>query len=268
MASDSDINSLISSGFWWELAEYVSLAAVFIGVAVQSVHEFTRWFRHIPWWGRNGRRASAFILIAASAAVLVTTIKANGITDLAIAFVGEREAETRHRAANLEKQAAQFREQAANAEARLKHLEPRMIGDRDAFIGFLSSSEPASVKIFFHPNDFEAEIFASQLYSTITKAGWTTSPPSPVPNTSLSIKEQYQNIGAFPYGVIVQNRTISQEKIMDAIAWGSWGEKPKIPLPAFDALIAAFFHIQIQTFPTSVPSLSEGEIRIIVAQRY
>jgi hypothetical protein len=92
MPADNLLNELTSQQWSWELAEYVSVAAVFIGVAGESIHEFTAWFRQHAWWKGNGGKASALLLVVALAAELVTTIKSNGISGQIIALVTERAA--------------------------------------------------------------------------------------------------------------------------------------------------------------------------------
>jgi hypothetical protein len=117
-----DISALMSSLWYWELAGYATLVAVAIGVAGESVHELTEWFKKSPWWKAKGGIASALLLIAALAAEVVTQIKTSGISGQTIAFLSDQAAETRERAAGLEKQAADISERAAKAETEAANL--------------------------------------------------------------------------------------------------------------------------------------------------
>ncbi len=106
MAAESSLSSLMAEISWWEIAEYTSLACVIVGVAAESVHQLTEWFKSNSWWERFGGKAGALLLIAALATELVTTIKVNSINGLAIAFLGDQEAATRLRAAEIEQKYA------------------------------------------------------------------------------------------------------------------------------------------------------------------
>ena len=116
------ISALISPLWGWELAGYAAVAAVAIGVAGESIHEFTDWFNASQWWRANGGKASALLLIAALAAELIIQVKTNSISGQIIAFLSDQAASTRERAANLEKQAADIQARAAKAETEAANL--------------------------------------------------------------------------------------------------------------------------------------------------
>jgi hypothetical protein len=104
-----DIATLISALSWWELAGYVTVAAVAVGVAGESVHELTDWLGTYSWWKAKGGKASAFLLIMALVAELVIQIKVNSISGEIIADLSDQAAEARKEAATLEREAAQLR---------------------------------------------------------------------------------------------------------------------------------------------------------------
>lgn len=104
-----DISALMSSLWHWELAGYGTLAAVAIGVAGESIHELTDWFKGVQWWKSKGGAASALLLIAALAAELVTQVKTSSISGQTIAFLSDQEAETRERATQAELELARIR---------------------------------------------------------------------------------------------------------------------------------------------------------------
>jgi len=156
------LNALISQQWSWELAEYASVAAVFIGVAGESIHEFTAWFRQHSWWKANGGKASALLLVVALAAELVTTIKSNSISGQIIALVTER-------AATLEKDAAQLRLDLAkvrgprnldstSVERIITRLKP--LGAKPCTLGVLIGGLEAGSSL------------AEQLRSSLVSAGW------------------------------------------------------------------------------------------------
>jgi hypothetical protein len=110
MASEIDLNALMSSLSFWEIAGYLSLFAVAIGVAGEFVHDFVPSLkRKSGWWNSWGGKVSALVLIVALASELVTEVKANSISGQIIAFLSDRAAQTRERAATLENEAAQLR---------------------------------------------------------------------------------------------------------------------------------------------------------------
>jgi len=254
MASESDLNSLISSGYWWELFEYISLAAVLIGVAVQSIHEFTRWFKHIPWWDRNGRRVSAFILIAASAAVLVTTIKVTSINDLAIAFLGDKEADSRLRAANLEKQAAELRSRAAILE---RTLGPRRL-DGDVFLRILGNDPKGEFEILYAAEEQDARLLALSLRVLLVKAGWKFIDERPVSSAEL-----LQSAVGFPMNVEVVVKNLDGDPIF--LPPDKNTEPRTLYAVLSGAIIAALGMTRVEGREDA--SLPEGRARIIVFPR-
>jgi hypothetical protein len=103
MAAEASIISLTASLSCWEIAGHVSTAAIAAGCAGEAVHELTRWFRRYCWWDKNGGAASALLLIAAIAFEIPIQIKTSSISGQIIALLEKQTAETRLRAAELER---------------------------------------------------------------------------------------------------------------------------------------------------------------------
>jgi hypothetical protein len=137
-----DISALISSLSGWELAGYAALAAVAIGVAGESVHELTAWFKTLQWWKANGGKASALLLVAALAAELIIQVKTNSISGQIIAFLSDQAASTRERAAKLE--AIMTGRRLSQVEINLIGLELRPFASRDVVIGSYSGDAEAA----------------------------------------------------------------------------------------------------------------------------
>jgi hypothetical protein len=98
----NDISALISSLSRWEIAGYVSIAAVAIGVAGESIHELTDSLK-FQWWKANGGKASALLLIAALAAELIIQVKTTGLSGQIIAVLSEQEEDLRRDNLQLER---------------------------------------------------------------------------------------------------------------------------------------------------------------------
>src|SRR5215471_10655139 len=110
MALAVDLNALMASLSFWEMAGYVSLSAVAIGVAGEFVHDFVPSLkRKSAWWNAWGGKASGLVLIAALAAELFAQVRTNVTTDQITAVRNDQAADTRERAAGLEREAAQLR---------------------------------------------------------------------------------------------------------------------------------------------------------------
>jgi hypothetical protein len=110
MASASDLNALMVSLSFWELAGYISFSAVTIGVAGEFIHDFVPWLRRkSAWWDTWGSKVSGLVLIVALAAELITQVMTNSRSGQVIAFLRDQAAETRERAALFEKEAEQLR---------------------------------------------------------------------------------------------------------------------------------------------------------------
>lgn len=197
MAQDIDLNALMSSLSFWEKAGYVGLAAVLIGVVGETIHEFAsrpRW----SWWGPKGGRLSALILIAGLAIEGVAQINANSISGRVIAFLGNEEASTRERAANLEKEteaargqiadatkaAAAANERAANLEKEAAAANERAAEimkatawrqfqpDQVAELRQTLSAHPGKVIVAWIANDSESFALALQFLKILTDAKW------------------------------------------------------------------------------------------------
>src|SRR5205085_10039529 len=93
MAAEIDLNALMSSLSRWEIAGYVSVSAVAVGVIGEFIHDFVPSLkRRFKWWDTWGGKVSGLVLIAALAAELVTQVKANSTSGQIIAFVSDRSA--------------------------------------------------------------------------------------------------------------------------------------------------------------------------------
>ena len=110
MAVEIDLSALMASQSCWEIAGYVSVAAVTIGVIGEFAHDFVPAFkRRWPWWSTWGGKVSGLVLIAALAAELVTQVKANSTSGQIIAVISDQAATTRERAAVFENDTAKLR---------------------------------------------------------------------------------------------------------------------------------------------------------------
>src|SRR6266852_4172440 len=102
MAADIDLSVLMSSLSCWEIAGYVSVAAVAIGVIGEFVHDFVPSLKNrLEWWNIWGGKISGLVLIAALAAELITQVKANSISGQIIALLSDKTATAVGRAASL-----------------------------------------------------------------------------------------------------------------------------------------------------------------------
>jgi hypothetical protein len=107
MASALDLNALMASLSFWEMAGYISVSAVAIGVAGEFTHDFVPWLRRkSAWWDKWGGKVSGLVLIVALAAEIVTQAEANSTSGQIIAVLEDEAAQTRERAARIEQAAA------------------------------------------------------------------------------------------------------------------------------------------------------------------
>lgn len=107
MESDISINSLMASLSFWEIAGYVSLFFVAIGVAGEFTHDFVPVLRRKwAWWDKWGGKVSGLMLIAALAAELVTQVKTNGTNAQIVALLGNDAAKANERTAEIMKTTA------------------------------------------------------------------------------------------------------------------------------------------------------------------
>jgi hypothetical protein len=144
-----DIPALKSAQSWWELAGYVSLATVLIGVIGESVHEFFTRFGS-SWWRLIGGKASALVLIAGLAAEGITQVKTNSISDQ-ITAVLDRE----------------------NLEIREKVAGRRITKEQHDILVSELSKAPAVFDIEAL-EEGEASLYASDIFHTLTDAKWTS----------------------------------------------------------------------------------------------
>src|SRR6516162_1237507 len=106
MAGTDHINALTASLWYWELAGYVSVAAVVIGVAGEVLHDFSTWFKSVEWWKARGNKASALLLVVALRGELVIQVKSTSISGRIIAGLEDEAAAACERTAEIEKVAA------------------------------------------------------------------------------------------------------------------------------------------------------------------
>jgi hypothetical protein len=84
-----DISSLMSNISFWETWGYVALAAVLVGVAGESIKEFTKWLDQIGWEKRISR-LSALILVAGLAGEGITQPNTNAANAILIAYLNNQ----------------------------------------------------------------------------------------------------------------------------------------------------------------------------------
>ena len=101
MGSAVDIPSLMKSLDNWEHAAWVATALVTVGVAGESVHSFTSWFKRFPWWADKGNKVSGLVLIAALALEFLTGVMTNTISDRVSKTLSIQAADATLNAANL-----------------------------------------------------------------------------------------------------------------------------------------------------------------------
>ena len=106
MSANTNISPVMVSQSLWETLEYVLAALVALACAGESVHEFTLWFSQYTWWKDKGGKASALLLVSALAFEIPTLFKVNSVNAVIIANLSRQEAETRLRAATIERRFA------------------------------------------------------------------------------------------------------------------------------------------------------------------
>lgn len=101
MAPAVDVSALTRSLDRWEYAAWAATALVTIGVAGESVHSFTSWFKRYPWWTNKGNKASSLVLIAALALEFLTGVMTNTTSDRISQELSRQAANATLNAANL-----------------------------------------------------------------------------------------------------------------------------------------------------------------------
>lgn len=101
MAPAVDVSGLIRSLDHWEHAAWLATALVTVGVAGESVHSFTSWFKRFPWWADKGNKVSGLVLIAALALEFLTGVMTNTISDQLTKTLSKQAADATLNAANL-----------------------------------------------------------------------------------------------------------------------------------------------------------------------
>jgi hypothetical protein len=186
MATDINLSSLMTSLSCWEIAEYVAVGAVIVGVVGEFLHDFgSSLKRRFSWWNSWGGKISGSVLIVALAVELITLVKTNSISGQVIAFIGDQAAETRERAAILEKDAelARLEQERLKALVTWREITPEQ---REILISHLES-QGGEVTIGYAQNDPEAFAFGaliSHVFGLInekhSKIIWNVS-PNPLP---------------------------------------------------------------------------------------
>ena len=155
-----DIPSLLSDLIWWEIAGYISLGIVTLGVAGESIADFTKWGEpRKKWLGK----ASALVLIMGLAGEGIAQSKTNSLSGLIIAGLGER---------------------TANAELELVRIKrPRIITPQKANDLVASLSKYSGGKKFWIivdrneiETETEQEALANKLREIFTQAHWILDP--------------------------------------------------------------------------------------------
>jgi hypothetical protein len=154
---EADISSLMSRISFWETWGYVALGAVLVGVAGESIKEFTHWLERIGWEKRISR-LSALILIAGLAGEGITQPNSNAASATLIAYLNNQSAQTRRQ--NLELEQA---------------VSPRYLDD-SAIVKVLKEHPGQTVQLDVAP-DFEARRLAGGLAQAFRNAGWEIKPP-------------------------------------------------------------------------------------------
>jgi len=150
---EPDIAALLANISFWEGWGYVALAAVLIGVAGESIKEFTPWLERIGWEKKIGR-ISALILIAGLAGEGVTQPNTNAANAKLIALLNKQTAQLR-----LDLEARKNRSLTdAQKSAIIERLKPL----------------PDKGKIIFNPlmTDGEAIQFSDQIKAVLKAAGY------------------------------------------------------------------------------------------------
>jgi hypothetical protein len=133
--------------------QYVALAAVLIGVAGESIEEFTDWPKK---WGFDKplTRLSALILIAGLAGEGMTQFNTNGENATLVAL--------------LNKQVAVL-----EAEQTMRHLRPEQ---KSALITALSPFRGQKVELWCLVSAFDCNTFAEELREVFRQASWSVPP--------------------------------------------------------------------------------------------
>jgi len=165
MAAAASLISLTASLSRWEIAGYVSTAAVTVGCAGEAVHELTRWFKSHCWWAKKGGAASALLLIAALAVEIPVQLKANSISGQIIGLLDKQAADTRLRAAEIER----------------KYAWRIITPDQSAKILALLAGRKFTLIFEYSLNDSEAFEYANQIFKTLSDSSLRVEPHDMVP---------------------------------------------------------------------------------------
>jgi hypothetical protein len=110
MAPSVSLDTLMASRSAWEIAGYVSLFFVAVGVAGEFTHDFAPTLRKKwQWWDAWGGKIFGLVLIAALAAELITEVQTNNANAQVVAILEKEAADIRLKAATTEKVAAGLR---------------------------------------------------------------------------------------------------------------------------------------------------------------
>jgi len=157
----------------WELAGYITVAAVTIGVIGEAIHDFTDWFKKFSWWKNNGGKASVLLLIVALAGELLTQIKVNVISGEIISFLNKETASAIARAEEANKATEEERIKRLDLEKSVFLLkEPRTITttQRKKLINALKEFKGTAFEL--SASDNESITLALDIEIALTESGW------------------------------------------------------------------------------------------------
>ena len=114
----SKIAWLESLADFWELIDYAGLFLVFVGVAIESLVEFTSLITSSFWKSRIGK-ASALILVIGLTLELIASARLSTVNRQVIAILAEETADAEKRAVHAEKATEEERAARVKLEAEL-----------------------------------------------------------------------------------------------------------------------------------------------------
>lgn len=165
MAFEIDILALVASQSRWEIFEYILSGLVALGCLGEFIHECTGWFQSHPLWKKSGGTASALLLVAALAVEIPTQFKVNSISGIITHVLGKQEAETRIRAAEIER----------------KYAWRTILPEKSAAFLAALGGQKFSLILQYFVSDPEAYEFASDFEGVLAKSHLIVTPQNIVP---------------------------------------------------------------------------------------
>lgn len=122
----SDLATVEALAEFWERVDYVGLFLVFMGVAVESLVEFTNLIKSSSWKPKIGK-ASALVLILGLALELLSSSRLSVINRQVIGILSKQTSEAEERAAHAEASTEEERAARLKLEMELasKHLKDK-----------------------------------------------------------------------------------------------------------------------------------------------